>query len=181
MMTMTQPQIAPSLFGTIKAAVACDDIHQACQIVQKLLGVCHGGLSGIHFPELGDAPAPHGAPWCKVGASDRFDRMVGYIKAEIDVMDRTFGGETLSIRGFRQLRTGTDSIVLAHRFPQGSVWRITADDGASIPRPGDRVRVDHLDVDGETVLFAAEYDWSSFSPNALMARVAATYGALTFG
>jgi hypothetical protein len=55
MMTMIQPQIAPSLFGTIKTAVACDDIHQACQIVQKLLGVCHGGLSGIHFPELGDA------------------------------------------------------------------------------------------------------------------------------
>jgi hypothetical protein len=178
---MTQSQPSLTLFESIQSAVGCDDIEQACHIIQTLLGVCGGGLAALHFPELSDPFATASTPWKCLPAQDRIDRITDYIVAELNVMDRAPDSKTLSIRGFRHLQTGTDRMVLAHHVPHGGVWRITAKDSASVPCHGDRICVDHLDTDGETLLFSAEYDWSSFNPKALLARVAAAYGPLTFG
>ncbi|WP_386679056.1 hypothetical protein [Loktanella sp. R86503] len=178
---MTLTRGAPTLFDTIHMAISCDDIGQACYIIQTMLGVRNGGLATLHFPELND-PADDGRTrWHNLSPQGRLDRITDYIVAELNVLDYAADSRTLHIHGFKRLQLSTDRTALTHHVPQGGVWRITTKDGASAPCRGDSIRVNHIDEDGETVLFAAEFDWQSFNPDALVARIAATYGPLALG
>jgi hypothetical protein len=59
----------------IAKATHCDDLDEACRVIQDAVGQKDGGLAGQFFS---------GIPWLELGPEDRADLMREYLRLEED-------------------------------------------------------------------------------------------------
>jgi hypothetical protein len=167
-----------SLADVIADAVASDDLNHSCRIIQDFLGVEDGALASLCFADLTSDAAGDCRKWLRLTPGHRRERLVAYIKSEVDMMAVDPIAQEIEIFGFTPWAAGGGCTTLAHHLPGGGSWFVSAVDSPSIPRRGDDIYVAHYDTDGETILFEAEYEGVDFDCAAFVHRVAESYGCL---
>lgn len=165
-----------TLAEALALATGTDDLDTACATLQDVLGVTDGGLAGVAFSDLDDKAGPGRMTWADLPAPVRHERLVAYIKSEVDLMARPADEPLLDIPGFDPWMTGGGCMALGRELPDGSRWLVTADDGVSIPRRGDRIFVSHESPDRSDTYFDAEYAFEDFDLGLFLERVAESAG-----
>ena len=82
----TRPEM--TLVNALQAAVRHDDLDDACRILQDSMGITDGGLASVCLSDLVDNDPEDDSPsWKDLSTQERHDRLVSYVKSEIDHMD----------------------------------------------------------------------------------------------